>query len=136
MEELLEMIVGALFEAVGDVLLEGLFYVVFEYPFERLERWGPRFRLYRSRFAIGWYLLIGVLVGFAGARVVPTRMVHQILIPGFSVVVVPLLTGGLMRVLGKGSLVDDPERRSPIFTFWGGWAFAFGVAAVRFLMVA
>ena len=135
MDGLIGFILEMLFEVFGELVVEGLFYLVFEYPFERwhqLEDIGPELAKYRARFVVGWYLAVGSAMGFLFSFVVRRRMIHQVWVPGSSVVVVPLLVGMLMRYLGR---IREAGERSPIFTFWGGWAFAFGVALVRFLMV-
>jgi hypothetical protein len=46
----------------------------------------------------------------------------------------PLLAGLVMMVVGS-HLRSTGEEVSPLEGFWGGFAFAFGVALIRFLNV-
>lgn len=64
----------------------------------------------------------------------PTRLLGAPAIPGSSLAVSPLLNGVLMHYYG---LWQRQRRIHASFaaTFWGGAAFAFGFAVVRFLML-
>ena len=131
LEGMLGLVLYLVFEALAEEGIEILFRAILEYPFERLAAAGPVFLEYGWRFASAWHLAVGSLTGFVGAYLHPDRLIHNPLIPGSSVLTVPILVGLVMRCSG----LCDADKRSPIYTFWGGWSFAFGFTVVRFLTI-
>lgn len=55
-------------------------------------------------------------------------------VPGASLLLSPLMTGGMMELYGRWRSTGG-HATSSASTFWGGALFAFGMALVRFLPV-
>lgn len=84
--------------------------------------------------AVG-YTVLGVAAGGLSLIPFPDRFVHTSRIHGISLLVGPLITGSLMSLTGfllrqRGKTVVQIE------SFSYGFAFAFGMALVRFLFAA
>jgi len=75
--------------------------------------------------------LIGVAAGGVSVLILRRQMVTPLVIPGASLIVAPLCTGALLELLGRW-WVRRGYVRMALFTFWGGFWFAFGMALVRF----
>lgn len=81
------------------------------------------------------YLGLGAVAGGLSLFLFPHRIMRPSRIHGVSLVIGPLLAGAAMR--GVGSLLRRYDKRTTqIETFWCAFAFALGMAVVRFLFVA
>jgi len=78
------------------------------------------------------YALIGSLVGFGSALVIPYRLLPPGGVRGASLLLSPLVTGLLMRAYGAFRRRRDLPATN-LATFWGGATFAFFMALARFL---
>jgi hypothetical protein len=77
------------------------------------------------------YGLLGVLVGAYSVIIFPHPLVHPSRIHGISLLVSPLIAGFVMSLIGSVLRKRDKNVvRIESFTY--GFAFAFGMAAVRF----
>lgn len=77
------------------------------------------------------YGLLGVLTGAYSVILFPHPLVHPSRIHGISVLVSPVIAGLVMSVIGS-MLRKRDKRVVQIESFGCGFAFAFGMAAVRF----
>ena len=117
----------ALLELFVEVLGEALFAIagaVFE------EAVSDENQSHRPSAAIG-HVLMGVVAGAISLLVLKRPLVHQFVVPGTSLILAPVCTGALLELLGRW-WVRRGNVRMVLFTFWGGFCFALGMAAVRF----
>ena len=80
------------------------------------------------------YAVLGVLAGALSIQVLPHPLVHRqhpSRFHGISLVVSPVITGFAMSALGS-ILRRHGKKVVPIESFWFGFAFALGMALVRF----
>jgi hypothetical protein len=80
------------------------------------------------------YLLLGGCLSFVLALLVPEPILPPSPIPGLSLLLVPLALGMTMHYWGRFRR-SRGHATSNLATFYGGAAFAFGVALVRFYFV-
>lgn len=78
------------------------------------------------------YVFLGGVAGGLSLFLFPHPLVHHSRIPGVSVVVSPILAGFGMSLLGR-TLRKRNKKVMQIETFGYGFAFAFGMALVRFI---
>lgn len=77
------------------------------------------------------YGLLGVLIGAYSVIIFPHPLVHPSRIRGISVLVSPVIAGVAMSLIGS-TLRKRDKKVVQIESFGYGFAFAFGMAAVRF----
>ncbi len=77
-------------------------------------------------------VLLGVVAGLVSVAIHPVALFHPGKIHGISLILSPLLTGLVMGGFGSG-LRRRNGRPLPWESFWGGFAFALGMAVIRFL---
>lgn len=85
----------------------------------------------RALAAIG-HVLMGGIAGAISLLVLKREVVAHVLIPGTSLILAPVSTGALLELWGKW-WVRRGNVRMVLFTFWGGFSFALGMAVVRFV---
>ena len=95
-------------------------------PFQRRDRAHPL-------LAGAGLLMLGAGVGLVVSLAFPRPFFRFAVMPGASLFLSPLLNGAVMEYYGQW-IEKRTGSRSFIATFWGGALFAFGMAAVRFLM--
>jgi hypothetical protein len=78
------------------------------------------------------YVFLGGVAGGLSLLFFPHPLVHHSRVPGLSVVVSPILAGLGMSLVGT-TLRKRNRKAMQIETFDYGFAFAFGVALVRFI---
>ena len=77
-------------------------------------------------------LILGIVLGLVSVAVHGSPIFHPGKIHGISLLVSPLLTGLVMA--GVGAMLRRRNREPiPWESFWGGFAFALGMAAIRFI---
>jgi hypothetical protein len=140
MDELLAGVLGAIaevfFEAVFEIAAEGLA-SLFTRAISRLFRsvseinTVAEFNPVATTFALG---MLGGLGGFLSVVAYPHPLVHPSRLHGVSVIASPLITGFVMSQLGR-LLRKHGRRVVPIESFGYGFAFAFSMALVRYLML-
>ena len=122
---MLDILFEFLLEIFGEILLE-LGIGAFKAAFERPGR--------SPIFATVGYLLLGLLLGGLSCLLMPYRVTREMAVPGLSLVVSPLLAGLVMHSWGQYR-----RRRGRVTTglatFYGGGAFALGVALARFVSI-
>jgi hypothetical protein len=121
-----------LFELVVEVLGEALFAVagaVVQAAFG--EATGEETQSHRVLAAIG-HVVMGGVAGAISLLVLRREVVAHLLIPGTSLIIAPISTGALLELLGRW-WVRRGNVRMALFTFWGGFSFALGMAVVRFV---
>lgn len=121
-----------LFELVVEVLGEVLFAVagaVVQAAFG--ETTGEETQSRRALAAIG-HVVMGLVAGAISLLVLRREVLAHLLIPGMSLIIAPISTGALLELLGRW-WVRRGNVRMVLFTFWGGFSFALGMAVVRFV---
>ena len=81
----------------------------------------------------GWFIL-GAIIGYGTFLLLPRDIFPSTSIPGFSLILVPLLTGLATMQWGKVRQ-QQSKIRLTLASFWGGWSFAFGSTLVRFVCI-
>src|SRR5579864_8812498 len=118
LDALLELAAGALADLASRLISR---------LFETLETENPV-------AALSLYVLFGVLAGGCSLVFFPHRLVRPSRIRGISLVVSPLLAGAALSSLG--SLLRRRDKLvTRIESFRYGFAFAFGMAFIRFLFM-
>ena len=77
------------------------------------------------------HITMGVIAGAVSLLVLQHQIVHNVPIPGASLVSGPIVTSGVFEVLGRW-WVRRGNVRMALFTFRGGACFALGMALLRF----
>jgi hypothetical protein len=131
-EECLGILLESIAAAVGQVLF--LFICAFGLgEFSTLlnvDRTGENRRLLAFW---GWFIL-GAIIGYGTFLLLPRGIFPSTSIPGFSLILVPLLTG--LATMQWGKLRQQQGKiRLTLASFWGGWSFAFGSTLVRFVFI-
>jgi len=120
--EILEALFGFLLGAVLDLLLRAVREV-----FNTTEIESP------GLARLG-YVLLGGLSGGLSVFLFPHRIIHNPRMPGFSLVVSPVIVGLLMALTGS-ILRRRNKRVTRIESFGYGLAFGLGMALIRFWFV-
>jgi len=128
-EELVAWLLWLFLELAGEVLLEGLF----ELGIESFQRARGRSNRHPVTAAIG-YLLVGAAIGGLWGWLAPARVVSVPLVPGASLLLGPLAAGAAMEAWGRYRRASG-RATSNLATWYGGAAFALGIAIVRFFWV-
>jgi hypothetical protein len=74
---------------------------------------------------------MGATAGAISLAVLHRQVFTNVLVPGASMILGPICTGALMNLLGRW-WVRRGNVRMALFTFWGAFCFALGMASVRF----
>jgi len=127
--ELLEPILMFVFELFGDILLEGLF----ELGLEGLKEARGRENRHPLVASLG-YLLLGGAMGALWVWLVPGRILVGRALPGASLALAPLFIGAAMEAWGRHRRAAG-HATTNLATWYGGAAFALGIAVVRFFGV-
>ena len=131
---MIECLIELIIEVAGDILFQVSAEVLAELGFECLENVVRPRREANPIYACLGLLFLGGLLGVAGGLVFPHRLLHVSRLPGLSLVLTPVGSGIVMHLFGTWR---RSRGRNPTFlaSFWGGVAFAFGLALARFLML-
>jgi hypothetical protein len=125
-----------------ELLLEFLLEVALQLAFEVCVSLGwtaltksmsDEHRAHRILGPLG-HFLIGIIAGGVSLLVYSHRVVRFSFVPGASLLLAPLATGTIMEGIGR-LLLDRGYVRLALFTFKGGFWFAFGMALLRFAYV-
>jgi len=77
------------------------------------------------------YALFGLVLGFISLALVPHRLVRPSRIPGLSLLISPVITG--LMLSGTGVILRRRDKKpTQLDSFGYGFAFAFGMALIRF----
>ena len=74
--------------------------------------------------------MIGTMAGVISLLVLRRQVFANRVVPGVSLILAPVCTGALMDLLG-GWWIRRGNIRMALFTFWGAFWFALGMALVR-----
>jgi hypothetical protein len=121
-----EIFLEALFELAGEALLDLALRALGE-VFESVDRANPVLA------SLG-YAILGSLAGGVSLFVFPHPLVRPSRVHGISLLVSPVVTGLLMSFIGS-SLRRQGKKVVQIESFGYGFAFALGMALIRFLFV-
>jgi hypothetical protein len=121
-----------LMELFAEFLIEMAFglFLSFLWRKVRTARW-------KSRRISLWLILpflgvVGAAFGWISILAIPAPIFHSGRFRGLSLILSPLLTGLVMALVGS-NLRRRKEMPAPLESFSGGFAFALGMALVRFL---
>lgn len=120
-------ILGFILEAVGEYILAAGWDLLLRAAgelFETSEQPDPV-------LAACGYLLLGLITGGLSLLVLPHRLIRHSRIPGVSLMISPVITGLMMSLTGR-ILRLRQKTVTRIESFGYGFAFALGVALVRF----
>ena len=125
--------------AIAELLFEVFLEITGEVLLDLLARAGAAvFRSEEVPHRIGTWLacaFYGVIAGVLSLGVVPRPVFHRSRMHGISLIVSPVLTGAVMS--GIGTLLRRRGKRvTQIQSFPYAFAFAFGMAVVRFLFAS
>jgi hypothetical protein len=127
----IEIILELVLTTTGELLLQLVVEILFEFGFDSMGESLRRRRRAHPALALGGAALMGALVGLVTSLVWPTRLFQPGPLPGASLLISPLVTGLVMDRYGRWR----KGKGSYLATFWGGALFAFGMALVRFVWV-
>ena len=139
MEDFLGAIFGVIFEILGEFLLEILMEVLTGFlarglrgVSSQLGGWSTQHVEFDRPSQVAISVLVGVIAGVISVAIHPAPFFHFGKVHGMSLVISPLLTGLAMACIG--SILRRKDRKPvPWESFWGGFAFALGMAAIRFV---
>jgi hypothetical protein len=115
-----------LFEFVGEVVID-LVSRVIDQGFETSRAPNP------VRRFLG-YGFLGSVAGGLSLFLLPHPLIHPSRFHGISLLISPIVTGVVMSFIGS-TLRRHGKTVVPIESFWYGFAFALGMALVRYLYV-
>jgi hypothetical protein len=121
-----EFVLQVLFEFAGEALLDLILRMIGEI-FETSRPANPLLA------SVG-YALLGSMAGAVSLLLFPHPMVHPSRFHGISLLVSPIATGLLMSFVGS-TLRRKGKKVVQIESFWYGFAFALGMAVVRYFFV-
>lgn len=130
----MEIVIELLFVILGEIVAPVFGELLIELGFESL---ASPFRDKRSSSpilaAIG-LVALGALLGWTSTISYPGRLIAKPLLPGASLVIAPLVSGGVMQWFG---VVQMSRGKSPtrLASFWGGALLAFTFAFTRFVLL-
>ena len=138
MDELLAAIFGAIAELLLEVFIQLIAAAVLDIASRALLGLfaGLTDAIKENKILTGFlYGLLGVLAGVLSLLVLPHRMIHRehpIGFHGISLLISPILAGSVLASVGA-VMRRWGKKVTPVETFGYGFAFAFGVALLRFL---
>ncbi|MGB2897751.1 MAG: hypothetical protein WBB89_00705 [Candidatus Acidiferrum sp.] len=121
-----ELFLEVLLEFAGEALLDLALRVVAE-VFESFRVAGPVIA------SVG-YTLLGALAGGFSLVIFPHPLVHPSRLHGINLLVSPAVTGLVMSLIGS-TLSRQGKKVTQIESFRYGFAFAFGMALIRYLFL-
>jgi hypothetical protein len=122
-----ELFLEVLFEFAGEALLDLALRAIAE-VFETSRITNPVLA------SIG-YTLLGALAGGLSLFIFPHPLVHPSRLHGINLLVSPIVTGSVMSLIGS-ILSRQGKKVVQIESFGYGFAFAFGMALIRYFFVA
>ena len=131
MEELLFHILGAILYTLGEALLEIVGEGLLDIGLRRMVDFFDFRGIVEPPLAAFGYLAIGAIAGVISIFIVPTPFFRPSRLRGISLLISPVITGGVMAFVGS-TLNRRGKRTMQIETFSYGFAFALGMAIIRF----
>ncbi len=128
-----------LIELLVEVFGEALFQLLWEGIVELLSRFFDSHRPAPKRplpaaVCLLLYAVFGIGVGWLSTLLVPVPLFKSPVLPGFSMIASPVLTGYIMAYIGK-KRPGSSNRRIHLDRFSIGFVFALGISVTRFLLL-
>jgi hypothetical protein len=134
MDDLLAVLLSAIFEILGEALIEILLGLAADLVSRMIRRFFVASRRIGPVFTSLMFAIAGYAAGFLSLTIFPRPLVHPSHFHGVSLLISPIVTGLAMALLG--SIVRRRGRKSAqIETFGYGFVFALAMALVRFFLV-
>ena len=134
MEDLLVALVLWLQELLFEAFLQFLAGVLLDLSDRVLGRELDEAAFKNTLFSTLGYGLLGVSMGWLSLLFFPQHIVRHSYIPGISLLLSPLMTGFMMSFIGSALRRRD-KKVTRIESFGYGFAFALGMALIRFFFV-
>ena len=134
MEDLLVALVLWLQELLFEAFLQFLAGVLLDLLERLLGRELDEAAFKNTLFSTLGYGLLGVSMGWLSLLFFPQHIVRHSHIPGISLLLSPLMTGFMMSLIGSALRRRD-KKVTQIESFGYGFAFAMGMALIRFFFV-
>jgi hypothetical protein len=133
--QMIELLLEMLLELVGEFLLELFMTVVLDLVLRAIVKVFETFRFANPVLASASYVLLGALAGGLSLLVFPHPLVHPSRLHGINLLVSPTATGLAMSLIGS-MLSHQDKKVTRIESFGYGFAFAFGIALIRYLFAS
>lgn len=127
---LLELLVEVLVQALGDLIVE----LAWELGWANLRHAVRSKRRAHPALAVLGWAIIGAGCGAISALFLPHRLLPWQGRAGSSLLLAPLLTGAVMKLVGDHRR-EAGKDTTALATFWGGAIFALALSAARFWLV-
>ena len=125
----------ALLEFFAEVVLELAGEAIFDLALRAITRLLESTESENPVAAASGYFVLGAMAGGFSLLIFPHHLFRPSRIRGGSLLISPIATGAIMSVVGS-VLRGRGKRSIQIETFWYGFAFALGMALIRFLFAA
>jgi hypothetical protein len=132
---MLEFLLEMLLELVGEFLLELVMAAVLDLVLRAITKVFETIRFANPVLALASYVLLGALSGGLSLLVFPHHLVHPSRLYGINLLVSPAATGLAMSLIGS-ILGRQDKKVTRIESFGYGFAFAFGIALIRYLFAS
>jgi hypothetical protein len=132
---MIEFLLEMLLELVGEFLLELVMAAVLDLVLRAIAKVFETFRFANPVLALASYVLLGALSGGLSLLVFPHPLVHPSRLHGINLLVSPTATGLAMSLIGS-MLSRQDKKVTRIESFGYGFAFAFGIALIRYLFAS
>ena len=134
MGELLFELLLAFAELFLEVLLEFAGEALLDLALRAVAEVFESFRVARPVIASVGYTLLGALAGGFSLLIFPHPLVHPSRLHGINLLASPIVTGLVMSLIGS-TLSRQGKKVTQIESFRYGFAFAFGMALIRYLFL-
>jgi predicted PurR-regulated permease PerM len=131
---MLEFLLEMLLELVGEFLLELVMAAILDLVLRAIAKVFETLRFANPVLALASYVLLGALSGGFSLLIFPHHMVQSRL-HGINLLVSPTATGLAMSLIGS-MLSRQDKKVTRIESFGYGFAFAFGIALIRYLFAS
>ena len=132
---MIELLLEMLLELVGEFLLELFMAAVLDLVLRAIAKIFETFRFVSPVLASASYVLLGALAGGLSLLVFPHPLVHPSRFHGINLLVSPTATGLAMSLIGS-MLSHQDKKVIRIESFGYGFAFAFGIALIRYFFAS
>lgn len=126
----MELIVSLVLELLLEILLSLLLEIPFELGISAYRKAWQRNNRSPVAASLG-YMVLGFVLGIVSVLLYPESVLPAAGFRGLSLVLAPVLAGGVMHLWG-GYRQSEGHPATNLATFFGGAAFAFGLAVARF----
>jgi len=134
MDELIFALLYGIAEVLAEMLVEVAFEAIVAVIVRSIRNFATRTSAVSPILSVFGYLLLGSGFGIVSAFLFPNALFHRSRFHGASLVISPVLTGLVMSQVGR--ILRQRGRNSvQIESFGYGFAFALGVATIRFFFV-